>query len=498
MKHFRHHHGILFLACAVLFIAACGQQKESTDDVPVTTVSDEAREYYLQARYLHEVGRNDDAIPLLDKAIAADSTFALAYCDRGYLSDNAVLWTTYRDLAERYAAGSSEAEQLIISSMRKFEESDTEGMLEICRQLAEMYPRSARARLFLADAYDNLGQTGECRKAAEEAVKLDSEYPAAHSFLAYEYTFNEPIDLGKAEQYARSYADLAPEESEPFIRLGDVYRAQDKLLEAHEAYARAVELQPGHTTAHLKKGHANSFMGHYEEARADYRNALNTAEGLDRMYALNYSVITHVMDNDIEAALEANQDELQQLPELITDPGTLLRARSLCCIHRMNLAIWTGKFDIAREAFKNYASSYRRIAEQMDSPEFNTMAEANILRYESALHAHMGEYDRARELADRSAEYLKDLKDPRAMENVHLLWGFIALKQENYTKALEHFKRADPENIVVKFRTAQAEEGLGNTERAMKLYREIADYRFLDLSVALIRGKVLGRLGTVS
>ena len=42
-----------------------------------------------------------------------------------------------------------------------------------------------------------------------------------------------------------------------------------QLEKAREAYTRAIELDPSHSAPNIKKGHINSFLGDFEQARID-------------------------------------------------------------------------------------------------------------------------------------------------------------------------------------------------------------------------------------
>ena len=77
--------------------------------------------------------------------------------------------------------------------------------------------------------------------------------------------------------------------------------------------------------------------------------------------------------------------------------------------------------------------------------------------------------------------------NPRKLEPMHQLEGFIALYQGKYGPAAEHFRHGSPFDPYIKYQLALATEGAGDATGARKLFREVADYNFNALGFALVR-----------
>src|SRR2546427_4942766 len=67
---------------------------------------------------------------------------------------------------------------------------------------------------------------------------------------------------------------LAPDESNAHMFVGDAYRAQKNLEKARAEYLRGHALEPRNAVLLVKAGHANTFLGDYAAARADYDSAM--------------------------------------------------------------------------------------------------------------------------------------------------------------------------------------------------------------------------------
>ncbi|MDT8322920.1 MAG: tetratricopeptide repeat protein [Bacteroidota bacterium] len=493
MRSIRHYFfGGVFAMLTLL--VGCGQQATEEGVIPITTGSDEAREYFLLGREAFEMGRSADAREYFDKALEADPAFAIAYLYRARLANSAQEWKKYTDLALEHKTGASEGEQMQIDMIPLYVASDDEAVLEQAKKLAGAYPKSPRAAMEVVYAMDGLNMTAASRTQLEAIVADHPSFAPAYRALANSFVFESPNDFGQAETYARKFVELAPQEATGHILLGDVYRAQVQLEKALEAYTEAVEVDPAHPVGYAKKGHADTFLGNYDMARADFEEAMEHSEGTAKISGANFGVYTYVYAGDFPAALNANAAVMQNIPQLIADEEAQKQAMMICYEDRCKIAAAAGDFDIARDALKAYAELRRDIAGDMNMPEFVAYTEADIAELEGWVAAMEGDFDAALASAEAAAEHLAVSKSPRKLEGVHLLKGYVARQQGDPEAALEHFAQSNDDWITVKFHTAQAEEALGNTQKAMELYREVAEWNFNGLDYALIRNKALAKI----
>src|SRR5712664_1628483 len=118
--------------------------------MPVTTASAEARNHFLQGQRELDLARNFEALDHFKRAVAADSTFAIAYLNVANTGNSFEEFKTNLARAEALAAGASDAEQLQIQIARRGFENDVDGQLAAAQQLVAKYPQSPRAYLALA------------------------------------------------------------------------------------------------------------------------------------------------------------------------------------------------------------------------------------------------------------------------------------------------------------------------------------------------------------
>src|SRR5467141_4091869 len=148
--------------------------------LPVTTSSADARNHFLQGQRELDLARNFEALDHFKRAVAADSTFAIAFLNVANTGNSLDEFKTNLARAERLAAGASDAEQLQIEIARKGLENDASGQLATAEQLVAKYPQSPRAYLTLGTIQTNLNRNADARASYEKALTLAPRFAAAH------------------------------------------------------------------------------------------------------------------------------------------------------------------------------------------------------------------------------------------------------------------------------------------------------------------------------
>src|SRR5712691_4346975 len=203
------HRPLLALAAAVL-LSACGAAPPPATSrnlaaldavtsgimgIPVTTSSADARNHFLQGQRELDLARNFEALDHFKRAVAADSTFAIAFLNVANTGNSLDEFKTNLARAERLAAGASDAEQLQIQIARKGLENDASGQLTAAQQLVAKYPQSPRAYLTLGNIETGLNSTADARAAYEKALSLAPKFVVAHIAIGTSYLFGEPRDF---------------------------------------------------------------------------------------------------------------------------------------------------------------------------------------------------------------------------------------------------------------------------------------------------------------
>src|SRR5213083_2707888 len=261
---------------------------------PITTSSAEARAHFLEGLREFDLGRLIDANVHFKAAVAADPDFAFAYLNVANTANSLADFKSNLALAEQHAAGASDAERLQIQMTRKGFDNDLAGQLALGQQLVKQYPQSPRAWLALAGAQIGLNKNEDARASIAKALELSPKLYVAHATIGNDYIFGEPHDFTEA---------LAPDESNAHLLVGDAYRAQRNLEKARDEYLRGHELEPRNAVLLVKAGHANTFLGDYAAARADYDSAMALGRANEKAAYAPFRAYVSVYAGDARAAI---------------------------------------------------------------------------------------------------------------------------------------------------------------------------------------------------
>jgi len=491
----------LWLGLAVLTASACGQGDDvepaavaqAVEEIPVTTSSAEALADFQAGREARDRGHYREANALFESAADKDPAFAYAFLEIAASGASTKEFSDNLERAAQNLEGKSAGEGLLVEIFQTFFDNDAEKRIELALELVDAYPRSPRAWLVLAEVQTGLNQHQAARESLRQARELDPRQIAVHMSNWYSYLFREPKDFARAEEAMQRALEIAPEEARVHENLGDVHRAMGQLERARDAYTRAVELDPTQSAGNIKKGHINSFLGEYEQARADYDAGVEGAEGQDRISYANYRAFTHLHAGDPRGALDELQALAAAADELGIPEDQVVGPKIFTLNNQAMIALHYGLFADGERILEQLTALIRESAGRVGDPDFSRLQEANILLWQARFAARRGDYEAARELAEKNRELLANDKNPRRFEGYHGVLGMIEQLRGNYAEAIEEMKKSDLNMMYLKYHLAQAEEGAGNVEAAKALFKEVAEWNFNSVGYAMVRKDALAR-----
>jgi tetratricopeptide (TPR) repeat protein len=275
--------------------------------------------------------------------------------------------------------------------------------------------------------------------------------------------------------------------------LGDAYRAQGKFDDARAEYTRAHELDPDNALPLQQRGHVNSFLGNYAEARADYDSAIVRGRANEKADYGTYRAFVSIHEGNPQAAIDELKQLVTKIDQLdIPEPrGLKINALS----NAATIATHTGMFDEAETLLRQRSQLMMEQADAVGTEEFRRSQQADITYFDAWLAAKKGDYQTAQSLTNRMAELVEPDNNPRKMEPVHELQGLIALYQGKHSEATTQLEQGNTDNMYIRYSLAQAHEGAGDTEKAKELYRDVADNNFNSVDVALLRKDATQKAG---
>jgi len=467
-------------------LAALDAVTGAISGLPITTASADARNHYSQGVREGDLGRNFDALDHFNAAVAADSTLAIAYLGVANSSNSLADFKANLARAEAHAAHASDAEQLRIQIARRGFDGDASGQLALAQQLVAKYPESPRAYLILGNLQAGLSQNNaDARASIGKAATLAPRFYAAHIAMGTSYLFGEPRDFSQALQHFQAAEALAPNESNGHDFVGDAQRALNDLPAARAEYTRGHELNPRDAGLLQQRGHVNSFAGDYSAARADYDSALAISRGNERGFFAPFRAYVSVYAGDAPGAIAELNKLVGDADGLGMPDPVAVKANALNNV--VLIGVHTRDFAAAEAAMKALTPLLMRQGDQAGSAGFRRGQEETVAYLEAWLAARKGDYAGANRTIARLTALVTQDANPRRMEPVHQLKGFVAAYQGNAREAAAHFAEGNLQDPYIKYNYAAALGASGQSAQAKPMFRDLAVYNFNSLGYALIR-----------
>jgi tetratricopeptide (TPR) repeat protein len=492
---------LALVGLSVILATGCGagtpqNETANTEAVlalgPMTTTAKLARQELADGVHELDMNRLEEAYAHFQRAIAADPNFALAEAYAYFSSQSQEAGYAHLERAIKLAAKASPAERLQIEVFQKNRDRDDEGALAAALKLVDLDRANPRFWTTAAQMYAALGQHDKSRAAYDSAIAHAPNYEPAYILATSSFVLFEPFDLVKAEQMARKAVDIEPTESDPQDLLGDALRAQGKLEEAGQAYTKCAELDSKSPNCLQQRGHVNTFLGHYPEARADYDAAVSLAVGNTKPGFAAYRVLVSVYEGDMKAAI-AEAEEIYHSIDAMNIPDPLVLK---IYYDSMILAIaeHAGMTNDAERAVNRRTALFNTRAKQLNSPDYNRAIAGFIALDQGYLALARQDYQTATAKAKEYMQIRASDRNPNRNRQAHDLLGRVALNQKRYTDAVKEFEQGEPDNIYTNYNHAVALEGAGRTAEAQKLYQKVAHYYFNDVGTGLIRKNALAKI----
>lgn len=490
-----------YLLMSLVFASAlsgCAKKEVQVEsnEIPVTTSSNEARTQFNSGMTYLDVGNGIQARKHFTKAIELDPSFASAYIYRAFTSPSNQLYKEDTESAEKNLEGKSEGEKILVSRNKTFLNNNTEERLRLAQQLVEAYPKSARAMTVLGSAYAQISDHNNARASYMKAIELDPNWVGGYVNLGNSLMNIDPKYLKKAEENFSKVVELKPDLSGSHAFLGDVYRVQNNLEKSRQSYENALAIDPNDAATYSRRGHIHSFMGSFEAAISDYRKAMElNPDG--KTGSINFEAFTYLYAGDFSAAKKFLEEKANSVGHL-----GLLESQ-------LNTAKYSFLTNCGWIAFhQNEADELKRLVDLMKplseiagaisgTEEAKLSEKANILLWEAYSLAMKGDYQGALAMAESAKSTLDPIKNPNKLWNYYSTLSYISFKQGKFEESIAHLENANPNGAYNKYMLAKACEMAGQKERAQQIYSGLVDLNVNNIQYALIRKELKDKIKPV-
>jgi tetratricopeptide (TPR) repeat protein/TolB-like protein len=392
----------------------------------VTTVSPEAYKFYAEGVNHFNKEEYQESINTMEKAIALDPGFAMAYRKIAVAFGN----MGKREEKQKYIQKAlelidrlTEKEKLLIQG-GYFESSDStaDKAIEAYEKLITLYPESSEA----ITAYHNLGALyGELEdqdqaiKNYKLAIKDDSKNRIVYTNLSSRYMAKGEYD--KAEEVLLGGIDRFPDFVLAHWILARVYAFQGKFSLALDEVDKAAAIDPTYTKAQFYH-----LMWDFKKAEEEYKKWLD-----------HVSPSTHLQARDRLSFLYRTLGKFEEAKnqiELGIDEAKAQKDDYYLAVFHYHLAylhLMAGNLEKALKAWEKMESSY--------TP--STLDTLFDLELKGWIYVEMGNLDKTRETAEEIKDLVKAGPYKKFIRRCDFLMGMIELKTENYSGAIESFKK---------------------------------------------------------
>jgi len=249
------------LVAAMVLAAGCSEK------LRFTTASEEARAAYADGVKQMEMFYYADALQSLDRAVAADSNFALAWGHKAFLAYRMGQDSAARACAARatwLAPGASERERLLVSIWSNFVSYQHPAAAAAADSLIALYPDEMQAYILRGTLYEIEKDLESAIGVYSRAAKGESAYPLAVMSLGYAYSATG--EQQKALATMQRYIEMAPDAADPRASYADLLLRFGRYDEALEQYQKSLELKPDYWYAFSMIAKVNSTMGRLRAA----------------------------------------------------------------------------------------------------------------------------------------------------------------------------------------------------------------------------------------
>jgi len=397
----------------------------------ITTSSPEAYKYFSQSNGPFNKGEYREAIQLMEKAVSVDPEFATAYLmmsaayyNLGYAAEGKKYIQKALGLSDRV----SDRERHKIQGEFYFYSQKTYGKaIEAFNKLLQLYPEDGTGNNELGLLYLWTEQWDKAIERFEVIIRGKGEFFIPYDNQADAYMAKGLYDKAKEvlEDYLNKFPDIAPVHRS----LAHNYITQGKFDLAFSEVEKAFSLSPAHYSNFIRKGDILLYTGDLIKAEKEYKKLFEAEEKATHLSGLMRLGSLYLL----EGRYRELENQMKQGIELAKELGDMWWKSEF----HLQLAYMHLNSGNPEEALKECNKAWNS-AEEIESLSRQRLA----LYYKGLTYLEMSSMEKAQRVADELKELIQTEINSKAIRyHLHLL-GMIELKKDNFSRAIENFKKA--------------------------------------------------------
>jgi len=281
---------------------------ENRDIASVMTDNLEAYRYYSLGVEKAQAYHTDEAVELLQKAVALDPEFAMAHARIGYAYavENGFLdkGKPYLERAFQQSGRLTEKDRMNIAAWYAIAHKDFQMAIAAYREIIQRFPFEVEAYVRLSMLLRGEERFDDAIAVIQQGLAIDADAKDLHNKLG-----NILSGQGKHAEAIKAhqrYVTLAPDEPNAYDSLGLSYQWSGDYLKAKENFDYALKLDPKFEIGIIHLANLFIRQGNYTNAIAAfnrYINAVSNEEAKTR--GLNSIAFVHLQMGDLNSAEKA-------------------------------------------------------------------------------------------------------------------------------------------------------------------------------------------------
>lgn len=472
---------VAMLVCVPTVVLA-----QAAGQLTITTSSKDALALYERARDYVENVENESAQPLLDEAIQKDPAFAMAYALRAGAGGGFNIGRQNREKAMGLADKVSPGERHLIMAQQASADGNVPKIKEHLAELLKLHPNDKHV-LYAAGNLTRAFDDDQALQLFTQATKIDPAFAPPYNQIGYVHISKG--DYTTAEQALKQYVTTRPDRPNPYDSYAELLLRMGRFDESIAQYNKALEKDPQFAASLTGIGHNYLFKGDYAKARETYKRFSDLAgTAPNRADAQFWAAVSYVHEGKSSEALAA----LDQQRAVATKDGLIPNAIGT---HLDSARILSDSGKTA-DARKHLEQAWTMTEGSQVPARTKSNLQRQIVMARALVAAQAKDFSTAKAEADKAKALITPELPSVITEGYEGLLGMIALAQGDAKAALQHFKKADPEDVYTMFYTAEAMRIDGDAAGAGALYKKVATWNLNSLPYAMVRSKARKISGT--
>ncbi len=444
--------------CLFLLLSANYLFPDNGDKLPITTKSESAKKYFLQAREMGDKLKGPEAIDLYNKAIQEDPDFALAYVEKSQFDFRGKDFLDDINKAVALKDKVSEGEKLLIDSRLENLNGNSTKEVENLESALALFPNDERLHFDLSQVQFANQNYDKGLPELQKAIDINPQFSPAYNMLGYAY--KNMGNFTESEKAFKKYISLVPDDPNPYDSYAELLMKEGKFDESILNYQKALKIDPAFISSRAGIFANYLYQGKFSDARIQVNDFLQNAKtNIQKETAHNMLALSFAYEGKFDQALS----ELDKEYQIAQNDNDYLNMSNIQI--RMGTALYeNGQYDKANEKFQAALDDYNKSASTQESKDnfrnrvaYNQNLVALKLQNNSTLAGAKSE--------NKVINVLNEKTDAQTKLS-HQLKAITAIEQKDPEVALKELKQSNQNDPYVYYLMGRAYQLKGDDQNA--------------------------------